>query len=280
LLTSPGLADVERRNLIEIERLNQRGGRTLSVVDLVESGTLSVEMAALCRAMVLGGASWLTGAVPGGAGKTTVMAALLGFLPPGEPIVTVARPDVIRQAASGGVPAPAAMLAHEMGAGHWFGYVWGRDAADFLRLTRRGLRCVSCLHADDPDQTRSALRTLGVTPEDLGGITLEMYIHISGGGRGRPLRRVSSLHCRLGGRLQTAFRWREHSDDFERAIPRDELAALLAAERGAEPQAIEALWHAGELGIERLRDAGVHRFDDVRREFVAGMQRRAPRAGQ
>jgi len=38
--------DIERHNHQQIEQLNQRGGRTLSIVDLIQAGTISVEMAA------------------------------------------------------------------------------------------------------------------------------------------------------------------------------------------------------------------------------------------
>ena len=57
----------EGGNLAEISRLNQRGGRSPSIVELLEAATLSVEMAALCWVLVEGGDSFLTGAVPGGA---------------------------------------------------------------------------------------------------------------------------------------------------------------------------------------------------------------------
>ena len=38
--------DIEQLNLRQIEQLNQRGGRMLSIVDLIQAGTISVEMAA------------------------------------------------------------------------------------------------------------------------------------------------------------------------------------------------------------------------------------------
>ena len=49
----------------------------LSVVDLLEAGTLSPAQAAWLLRRILRGSSWLVGAGPGGAGKTTVMSALL-----------------------------------------------------------------------------------------------------------------------------------------------------------------------------------------------------------
>ncbi|MBM3496717.1 MAG: hypothetical protein FJX72_20715, partial [Armatimonadetes bacterium] len=76
----------------EIERCNQRGGRMLSVVDLVEAGTLTPDVAAYCIAAVSSGRSFLVGASPGGAGKTTVMGALLNFVPPDVALVAAGEP--------------------------------------------------------------------------------------------------------------------------------------------------------------------------------------------
>jgi hypothetical protein len=53
---------LERHNHREIELLNQRGGRTLTVVDLIRAGTLSVPMAGYALRAMEQGASLLTGA--------------------------------------------------------------------------------------------------------------------------------------------------------------------------------------------------------------------------
>jgi hypothetical protein len=260
LYTPSEIADVEQRNMAQIARLNQRGGRMLSIVDLIEAGTLSVEMAAFCRLMVLGGTSWLTAAIPGGAGKTTIMAALFGFLPPGERIVSVQRGSVVNEAPQDGA---ATMLAHEISPGPMHGYIWGQDVADFFALTRRGLRCVTCLHTDNPNETAGVLHSLGVASEDLDRVRLQLHIHV-GGPRSQAVRRVAALHCRLDGRLRPAFQWQESDDAFERLVPRGELAALLAADEGVSPQTVESRWLAGERAVEQLRADGVHRFEGVR----------------
>ena len=124
--------DTERHNDQQIERLNQRGGRTLSIVDLVQAGTISIEMAAYGMRAMQRGASLLTGARPGGAGKTTLMAAFLSFLPPGVPIITTDHSRVIADALRKPPREPRCYLAHEIGSGHWYGYIWDRDVADFL----------------------------------------------------------------------------------------------------------------------------------------------------
>jgi len=92
------LPPIERHNIRQLEELNQRGGRMLTVVDLIEAGTISPEMAAAVMEALARGASILTGARPSGAGKTTVLAAFLNLLPPDVTIVTVDDPAVVRQA--------------------------------------------------------------------------------------------------------------------------------------------------------------------------------------
>jgi pilus assembly protein CpaF len=80
---------MRNHNLREILGLSQRGGRMLSLLDLVESNTVDLPVASLLAGAVASGASLLTAARPGNAGKTTVLAALLSFLPPGRRIVTL-----------------------------------------------------------------------------------------------------------------------------------------------------------------------------------------------
>ena len=67
--------------MAEIDRCNQRSARMLSIVDLLEAGTLSPALAAYLLAAISRGASFMVGALPGSAGKTTVMGALLNFVP-------------------------------------------------------------------------------------------------------------------------------------------------------------------------------------------------------
>lgn len=43
------MSDFERHNLAAIDFLNQRGGRMLSLVDLLAAGTLSLDMAAATK---------------------------------------------------------------------------------------------------------------------------------------------------------------------------------------------------------------------------------------
>ena len=215
--------DTERDNDEQIERLNQRGGRTLSIVDLIGAGTLSVEMAAVAMRAMEQGASILTGAVPGGAGKTTLMAAILGFLPPGVPLVTVEGAHVVAEGLAR-EPQPSCYLAHEIGSGHWYGYIWGRDVADFLALIDGPRRIASCIHADTLDQLAGILAgpPLGVRREALGRVGLILFMSVSRGLRGTR-RRVAAFHGADGqGGHRLLYEHDPQADTFRQlADPRD-----------------------------------------------------------
>ena len=70
-----------RAHVRAINDCNQRGGRMLSLVDLLDAGSVDLPLAAYLAAAMRGGASLLVGARPGGAGKTAVMCALLNWIP-------------------------------------------------------------------------------------------------------------------------------------------------------------------------------------------------------
>jgi hypothetical protein len=229
--------------------LNQRGGRTLSIVDLIGAGTISVDMAAYAMRAVYHGASTLTGAVPGGAGKTTLMAALLNFLPPDVPIVTVDRPELISDGFRRDPQRAACYLVHEIGSGHWYGYLWGRHVAEYLRLIDGNRRIASCLHADTLDELTDILCSapLHVRPEDLGRVSLVLFMHVdraSGGIR----RRVAAFHEAQGdGHRRLRFRWDARADkletvgelpDADELEPYREFLAELVARNEFEAQAV------------------------------------------
>lgn len=244
--------EIEARNYQEIERLNQRGGRTLSTVDLLEDGTLSVEMAAYLSEAVLNGASFLTAAGPGGVGKTTLLACLLGMMPPSERIVTVSGPDVLAAAARGKLAGPECFLAHEIGSGHWFGYIWGRQVPAFFGLVAQGRRIASCLHADTLQQVEDVLvGQLGVQQAQFAKVGLLLFM-VARRARGRILRRVSAIYQwdDSAKEHRLVYEWDAGSDSFHA--------------RGVchEPnRKIVDLWRG--IAAEGVRD-----FQEVRRRYI------------
>jgi hypothetical protein len=132
-----------------VNRANQRGGRMLSLVDLLEAGTLTLAQASWLAGHVLRGGSWLVGARPGGAGKTTVMAALLALVPPDAVVRLTDSAGGWREARPG-----AYLVSYELSPGFYDAYVWGPEVRRLTEMGRAGCRLVSNLHADTLQEAR------------------------------------------------------------------------------------------------------------------------------
>ncbi|HUW82380.1 MAG TPA: hypothetical protein VMZ31_06215 [Phycisphaerae bacterium] len=145
--------DEIRRHCEQIDRCNQRGGRMLSIVDLLEAGTFTTELAAYALAAISDGASFLVGAGPGGAGKTTVMGALLNFVPPDVELVTADGAATIAEGLGAqGRHARRCYICHEIGDGAYYAYLWGKDLRAYFDLPSEGHMLATNLHADTFEQ--------------------------------------------------------------------------------------------------------------------------------
>ncbi|MCX7872705.1 MAG: hypothetical protein N2487_05415 [Verrucomicrobiae bacterium] len=210
-----GLSEIEERNWRQIEDLNQRGGRMLSVVDLLLAGTVDLDLAAYVCWQMSRGVSIITAANPGGAGKTTVMAAFLGFITPGTKIITVSESSILDPANSIHKK-PECLLVHEIGAGHYYGYIWGRDVLRYFKMIEPGRSIVSNLHADTLDELKYVLNNELHVPNDLlGKVDLIMFIAMH---RGRSYfdvkRRVSTVYQSFNGKHELIFQHELTVDKF------------------------------------------------------------------
>ncbi len=238
---------LQRENLREIESLNQRGGRTLSIVDLISDGTLTAEMGGYLLASVASGVSVLTAAQPSGAGKSTLLADILGFLPPGEQIVSVTSPAVI--AAGHQEEKPTCYLVHEIGSGSWEGYIWGQQVCDYFRLADSGHRLAACLHADTMDQLRDRLHSAcpALTKDMIGVVGLICFMQIQARGR-QVQRRVSAIYGGNGSEYELVYSWQPSAQQF---TARDPAATLIGEGRRVFASAVQLV---EELVAEDIRD--------------------------
>lgn len=262
------LDQLETDNLRQIEALNQRGGRTLSVVDLIDANTLDVEMAAYLLCCVANGASFLTAANPGGAGKSTVLATLLNFLPPGTQIVTTSGSTVIESELNEKPAEPTCVLAHEIGSGRWFGYIWGPDVADFFRLLSGPRRIASCQHADTLEELKGVLLSppLNVSEKQFLGLDLAMFMHVDGGLM-QARRRVCAVHESSGTDHPMIFQWTKKRDRFEQ-LDDSVLLPRLAKRQGKSAQGVVAELSAAREFIQELVADDVRLFEDVRERVI------------
>jgi hypothetical protein len=209
-------SDKIARHCDEIERCNQRGGRMLTLPDLLQAGTMDLPMAGYLLAAVSAGQSFMIGCLPGGGGKTTVMGALLNVTPadvelnPADSMATLTEglhhPEPRR-----------CYIGHEIGAGRYYAYLWGAEARAFFQLTRTGHIVATNLHADTLEQARAQLcAENGVDDRDLERVGLKLFLHV-GSGWGERRRRVMAVHESAPGEgHRLLFRWETETDRFVR----------------------------------------------------------------
>ncbi len=161
-----------------IDACNQRGGRMLSLVDLLTAESVDLPLAAYLAALMQQGHSLLVGAQPGGAGKTTVMCALLNFVPPETALKAADGLITLRQAREAAADHRTCYLAHEISpATYYYAYLWGREARQFFALGERGYLIATNLHADTLQETREQLLDENdVAPEHVDAVTLKVYL--------------------------------------------------------------------------------------------------------
>lgn len=210
----------QKRNVEQIEGLNQRGGRMLTVVDLMQAGTISEEMAAYLLCAVSAGASFLTAARPGNAGKTTVLANLLSFLPPQARILTIRDAAMLHEVAGYTDDGNTCYLVHEIGHGPFYSYLWNGEVPVFLGMLRQGKTVASCLHADTLEEMEEVLLgRLGVREADFRAVGLLLFIHVLHGVNGLT-RRVSHVYEAVPGEgHRLAFSWDPETDTHRQHGP-------------------------------------------------------------
>jgi len=126
----------------------------LSIFDLLDAGTLDPDLAAYLMARISRGASFMVGAVPGGAGKTTVMCALLNLVPVDVSLVA-ATPQAVYQGLKTRSARQYCYVCHEIGPGSYFAYLWADALQMYCSLFEAGHMLATNLHADDLEQARS-----------------------------------------------------------------------------------------------------------------------------
>lgn len=134
-----------------IERSNQRSDRMFSIIDLLKAKTLTLNQAAWLTNKVQNGSSFLVGAKPGSAGKTTVVGALLTMLPKNAKI-HLTDGSGWKTAKTGEY-----LLSYEIGRGHYDGYISGNDLKDMLSLAKTGCKIVANLHADTLTEAKTQI---------------------------------------------------------------------------------------------------------------------------
>ncbi len=153
----------------------------LSIFDLLAAKTLGLDLAAYLMARISKGSSFMVGAAPGGAGKTTVMCALLNFVP-AEVSLVAATPEAVYAAADGRALQRACYICHEIGSGAYFAYLWSDALRTYCGLSERGHILATNLHADDLEEAEDQVcGDNGVQVEHFNKFELLIFLRAEGG---------------------------------------------------------------------------------------------------
>jgi hypothetical protein len=146
-----------------------------SIVELIRDGTLDAELAAQLWLLVEARVPIVVAAEAQHVGKTTLLVALLAFLPPDVRVVELAGEaemfDWLPQASDLGWPGVAhpapdgapvrpestVLLIHEL-SDHTPAYTWGAAARVAVRAASIGYGLAATIHADSLDEVFAALR--------------------------------------------------------------------------------------------------------------------------
>jgi hypothetical protein len=171
-----------------------------SVLDLIDDGVLSADLAAVLWALLARRASIVVAAGPAGAGKTTLLTALLDFLPPGTRRVYVrgcyesfgflTDPAV--------EPRRSVLLVNEISA-HLPIYLWGPGVRRLLGAARAGFAVAATAHATSVEELVYALAgyPLRVPVAEIAAIDLVLLLDAwtEDGGVQRQVRSLAALRA-------------------------------------------------------------------------------------
>jgi hypothetical protein len=106
-------------------------------------------------------------------------------------------------------------LVHEIGRGHWYGYLWGPPVEQYLGLARTHRAVASCLHADTVAEIYHRLAASGVAdPEEaIRDIDFLLFMHVDESAA-RYRRRVAEVWERDPNGHALVFRWQRETDRF------------------------------------------------------------------
>lgn len=245
----------------------------LSLVTLVQNGTLDADLAALLWLTVAHRGAIVVAAAPRLAGKTTVLSAVMDLAPLGTEVVYTHGASEEFAFLDETDPRTTVIVVNEI-SDHLPIYLWGRRVLRVFEALDRGYSMGATLHADTPEEVLGVLLDpeLGTTPALVGHVCLIATLAIVGQGD-EPARRVRAAHAvvttadgRLG--VERLAAWDPDTDSFrhEGAGAR----AALATRLGLGAEALEeGLWRRRSAIAAAAAEGPLNRAEA--RERLAGL---------
>lgn len=193
----------------------------LSVIELVEKGTLDLPLASLLWLGVEHKASIIVAAKPRRAGKTVLLTALSHLIPPAFDLVFTHGEEEDFAFLLDTDPARTYILCNEI-SDHLPAYLWGQKVLTLFEALPRGYSLGTTMHADFPDEVVRELEgpSLRVHPRLVTGLTFIVVLAMVERPEGvlRRVRQVTLVdsgdRSRLPYILRPVSRWDPATDTF------------------------------------------------------------------
>lgn len=248
----------------------------LSIVQIMQSGTLTPRIAALLWVAMERGSSMVLAADPPGAGKTTILTALLAFAPPeasvyftrgwGETfrLPPAPRPD----------EPPTYIMINEI-SDHLPVYSWGPYVARAFELMADGFSMLSTMHADTVDGVIEQLTDENdVAPANIGHLSfvVPLFVGVRDGARIRRVSEVAVLEP-LGQSYDrhSVVRWHDDDDRFEVLANPAQINAAARRVRMSDGEFLQAVAEREQL-LEGLFRENLVDMEDVQSRVAAFRQ--------
>jgi hypothetical protein len=250
----------------------------LSILDLVNSGTVDCKLAALLWVIMENRASVIVSSAPVYAGKTTLLHAILDFLPQDQNLIALRGYFEDFKFTELVKPEKSYLLAEEISNHGYAEYLWGAKAIRTFRLLAQGYSLGSTMHARNSEETIYILNgMLGISMLLLSRLGIIVNLRATNGRTEEddPIRRVVSIDLILpdekGLAIQVlaARQFTEKGFEYQDGITlQKSLASKNLIKKGSIYSEIEVRKHF----LKHLMDTGKTTRGEVR-EAVQGYYR-------
>lgn len=265
----------------------------MSIVEIAEAGTLDRRLAAVLWLLLEARRSLILASEPPMSGKTTMLSALLAFLPADTRLVFLRGLSETFDYTRQGEARTSYLLVNEL-SDHLPVYLWGPKATRMFATLRDGYGLGATMHADDVAEVLAQLREeLGLSANELACLDVIGIMRILNGQQpivghddmppelryGSVARRLVATHLvvRRGDRITTPLisEWDARSDEHRLAL--EPVLDDLARRCGRSVSDFCAALADREALLAELATRGIRRPREVQEAIAAyGARRRGP----
>ncbi len=248
--------------LEQILYMQQRGGRMLSIIDLIRAGTVPKELAAYLINGIINGKSISSGSLIGGTGKTTLLASLLAFIPNNRYFITVTYSNLRDLLKNQDPGKKVVYLCHEISPANYYSYLWGKDINLYLSLKKTiNQQLAFTIHADTYDELFKQIvnSETGLTENDFLKIDLLVFIKAVETS-GYPERKVTYVY-------ETDESSKKHKliYDYLQAEPFYNKYHVLKSKKSKDSHTMKEI----ESFLSTCIEKNIYRIEDVRKSFLS-----------